>query len=253
MSRRKNIKGVVLVGGTGSRLYPLTTVTNKHLLPVYDRPMVYYPLQTLRNAGVREAMIVTGGSNAGDFLRLLGDGRKFGFDRLHYTYQESAGGIAQALGLAEEFAGRDNVVVILGDNIIEHNVAVAAADFQRQGGGAKLMLKEVPNPSSYGVVELNGDRIVNIEEKPSKPRSNLAAIGIYFYEPGVFEVIKTLKPSGRGELEITDVNNHYIRQGTMSFSILDGFWADCGESIDSYLQAINLVAQHGANDGAACP
>ena len=251
--RPRALKGVVLVGGTGSRLYPITTVTNKHLLPVYDRPMVYYPLQALINAGVKEAMLVTGGNNAGDFLRLLGDGRKFGFSRLHYAYQEQAGGIAQALGLAETFAGGDDILVILGDNIIESNVRQAAAEFAAQETGAKLILTEVPNPSAYGVAELKDGRITGIEEKPENPKSNLAVIGIYFYSSDVFEVIKTLEPSGRGELEITDVNNHFIRAGTATHSVLDGYWADCGESIDSYLEAVNLVARKGANDRAPCP
>jgi glucose-1-phosphate thymidylyltransferase len=243
----------VLVGGTGSRLYPITTVTNKHLLPVYDRPMVYYPLQTLANAGVTEAMIVTGGNNAGDFLRLLGDGSKFGFTRLHYAYQEEAGGIAQALGLAEAFAGDDDILVILGDNIIESNIRNAAKDFDLQNEGAKLILTEVSNPSAYGVAELKDGRIAGIEEKPENPKSKLVAIGIYFYGREVFDAIKELEPSGRGELEITDVNNHFIRAGSMTHSVLDGFWADCGESIDSYLEAINLVALKGANDRAPCP
>ena len=251
--RPRALKGVVLVGGTGSRLYPITTVTNKHLLPVYDRPMVYYPLQTLANAGVKEAMLVTGGNNAGDFLRLLGDGRKFGFSRLHYAYQEQAGGIAQALGLTETFAGDDDILVILGDNIIESNVCDAAKEFAAQENGAKLILTQVPNPSAYGVAELENGRITGIEEKPEDPRSNLAVIGIYFYSREVFEVIKTLEPSGRGELEITDVNNHFIRADTATHSILDGYWADCGESIDSYLEAVNLVARNGANDRAPCP
>ena len=253
MSADGALKGVVLVGGTGSRLNPITTVTNKHLLPVYDRPMVYHPLQTLVNAGVREAMIVTGGNNAGDFVRLLGDGRRFGFHRLHYAYQEQPGGIAQALGLAEQFAAGDKILVILGDNIIETNVRGAADAFRRQESGAMLILKPVPNPSAYGVVEIENDRIVGIEEKPENPRSDLVAIGIYFYEPEVFEIIKKLTPSCRGELEITDVNAHYIQAGVMTHSLLKGYWADCGESIDSYLEATNLVAQNGANDRAPCP
>jgi glucose-1-phosphate thymidylyltransferase len=253
VKRRRALKGVVLVGGTGSRLNPITTVTNKHLLPVYDRPMVYYPLQALINAGVTEAMIVTGGNNAGDFLRLLGDGSKFGFERLHYAYQEEAGGIAQALGLAETFAGDDGILVILGDNIIETNIRDAAKEFELQDGGAKLILTEVSNPSAYGVAQLENGRIIGIEEKPENPISNLVAIGIYFYGSEVFDVIKTLEPSGRGELEITDVNNHFIRAGSMTHSLLKGYWADCGESIDSYLEAINLIARKGANDRALCP
>jgi glucose-1-phosphate thymidylyltransferase len=253
MTSGKKLKGVVLAGGTGSRLHPLTSVTNKHLLPVYDRPMVYYPLQTLARAGVKEAMLVTGGQNAGDFLPLIGDGSSFGFERLQYAYQHEAGGIAQALGLAEPFVGDDDVLVILGDNIIEGNLGAAAADFADQDQGAKLVLTRVDTPESYGVVELDGDRIVGIEEKPTEPKSNLIATGFYFYDAAVFRYVKELKPSGRGELEITDVNNHYVREGRMTYTVLDGFWADGGESIDSYLEAINLVAARGANDRAPLP
>ena len=214
MNSGRTLKGVVLAGGTGSRLHPLTSVTNKHLLPVYDRPMVYYPLQTLAGVGVKEAMLITGGQNAGDFLPLIGDGSKFGFQRLQYAYQHEAGGIAQALGLAEAFVGDDDVLVILGDNIIQGNLRAAAAAFASQTGGAKLVLTEVPNPAAYGVVELDGDRIVAIEEKPANPKSNLIATGFYFYDPAVFQIVKNLRPSGRGELEITDVNNHYVRDGS---------------------------------------
>jgi glucose-1-phosphate thymidylyltransferase len=253
MNSGKTLKGVVLAGGTGSRLHPLTSVTNKHLLPVYDRPMVYYPLQTLAGVGVKEAMLITGGQNAGDFLPLIGDGSKFGFERLQYAYQHEAGGIAQALGLAEAFVGDDDVLVILGDNIIQGNLTAAAAGFAAQPGGARLVLTEVSNPAAYGVVELDGDRIVGIEEKPDTPKSNLIATGFYFYDPSVFQIVKTLQPSGRGELEITDVNNHYVDEGRMTYAVLDGFWADGGESIDSYLEAINLVAFHGANDRAPLP
>jgi glucose-1-phosphate thymidylyltransferase len=253
MSSHKTLKGVVLAGGTGSRLHPLTSVTNKHLLPIYDRPMIYYPLQTLANVGVKEAMLITGGQNAGDFLPLIGDGSRFGFERLQYAYQHEAGGIAQALGLAEAFVGDDDVLVILGDNIIQGNLRSATNGFSAQSNGSRLVLTEVSNPGSYGVVELDGDRIVGIEEKPSEPKSDLIATGFYFYDSLVFQIVKSLQPSGRGELEITDVNNHYIREGNMGYALLDGFWADGGESIDSYLEAINLVATNGANDRADLP
>jgi len=241
------MKGVVLAGGTGSRLYPLTKITNKHLLPVYDKPMIYYPIQTLVNAGIEDIMIVTGGNNAGDFLRLLGNGREFGLRRLHYTYQERPGGIADALSLAEDFADGDRIVLILGDNIIEGNIRKAVEDFRRQERGAKVLLKEVENPQSYGVAEIRGGRIVRVEEKPKHPKTNYAVIGIYMYDNRVFDIIRTLKPSARGELEITDVNNRYIQWGEMTYDFLEGWWADAGESIDYYLKANNLVAKYGAN------
>ncbi len=249
----RNLKGVVLAGGTGSRLYPLTSVTNKHLLPVYNRPMIYYPLATLADAGVTEVMLVTGGQSAGSFLPLLGDGKQFGFNRLQYAYQQEAGGIAQALGLAREFVGADDVLVILGDNIIESSLSEAANEFRDQRGGARLILKEVSNPSSYGVVELHEDRITEIIEKPENPKSNLIATGYYFFDSSVFQVVEDLTPSGRGELEITDVNNHYVRKGNMHYSVLDGFWADGGESIASYLETNNLVAQKGTLNRADLP
>jgi len=241
------MKGVVLAGGTGSRLYPLTKITNKHLLPIYDKPMIYYPIQTLVNAGIEDIMIVTGGNNAGDFLRLLGNGREFGLKRLHYTYQERPGGIADALSLAEDFADGDKIVLILGDNIIEGNIRKAVEDFRRQERGAKVLLKEVENPQSYGVAEIREGRIVRIEEKPEHPKTNYAVIGIYMYDNRVFDIIRTLKPSARGELEITDVNNKYIEWGEMTYEFLEGWWADAGESIDYYLRANNLVAKYGAN------
>jgi len=241
------MKGVVLAGGGGTRLYPLTRITNKHLLPIYDKPMIYYPIQTLVNAGITDILIVTGGNNAGDFLRLLGNGREFGLKHINYTYQERAGGIAEALGLAEHFADGQKVVVILGDNIIEGNICKAVRAFEQQERGAKVLLKEVPDPENYGVPVLDGNRIVKIEEKPAKPATNFAVLGIYMYDSTVFDIIKTLKPSGRGELEITDVNNAYIEAGTMTSDILEGWWADAGASIDAYLCANNLVAQHGAN------
>jgi glucose-1-phosphate thymidylyltransferase len=241
------VKGVVLAGGSGTRLHPLTRITNKHLLPIYDKPMIYYPIQTLVNAGITDILLVTGGNNAGDFLRLLGNGREFGLKHLNYTYQEKAGGIAEALGLAEHFVDGNKVVVILGDNIIQGNIRKAVQSFAEQKKGAKVLLKEVPDPENYGVPTLEGNRILRIDEKPSKPATNLAVIGIYMYDATVFEVIRTLKPSDRGELEITDVNNAYIEAGTMTCDVLEGWWADAGASIDSYLHSNNLVAQFGAN------
>ena len=236
------MKGVVLAGGTGSRLYPLTKITNKHLLPVFDRPMIYYPIQSLVEAGINDIMIVTGGESAGDFLRLLGNGTQFGLKDLNYTYQEKAGGIAEALGLAEHFVGKDKVVVFLGDNIIEGSIREAVNGFQKQKSGAKILLKEVENPQSYGVPEITGDRIVRIEEKPRHPQSPFAVIGIYMYDSRVFDIIRTLPSSARGELEITDVNNAYIESGEMTYEILEGWWADAGESIEALLKANNLVA-----------
>ena len=241
------MKGVVLAGGGGTRLYPLTRITNKHLLPIYDKPMIYYPIQTLVNAGITDILLVTGGNNAGDFLRLLGNGREFGLKHLNYTYQERAGGIAEALGLAEHFVDGQKVVVILGDNIVEGNIVGAVNAFEEQAKGARVLLKEVPDPENYGVPVLDGDRILRIEEKPARPATNYAVLGIYMYDPTVFDIIRTLKPSGRGELEITDVNNAYIAAGTMTYDVLEGFWADAGASIDAYLHSNNLVAQHGAN------
>jgi glucose-1-phosphate thymidylyltransferase len=240
------MKGIVLAGGLGTRLYPLTKVTNKHLLPVYNQPMIYYPIQTLINAGIRDIMIVTGGNSAGDFLRLLGNGKDFGLKHLNYTYQEGEGGIADALKLAEHFADGDLICVILGDNIIEGNIVKAREDFEKQGKGAKILLKKVPDPQRFGVPELDGDRIVRIEEKPKVPKSDYAVTGIYFYDSRVFEIIKTLKPSARGELEITDVNNDYIERGEMTWAELEGWWTDAG-TFDSLLRASNLVAKTGAN------
>ena len=240
------MKGVVLAGGTGSRLNPLTRVTNKHLLPVYDKPMVYYPIQTLVNAGIQEILLVTGGKNAGDFLRLLGNGRDFGLKHINYTYQEGEGGIAEALGLAEHFADGEQVCVVLGDNIIETNVQHAVENFKKQNVGARIILKEVEDADRFGVAEIQGDSVVSIEEKPRRPKSNYAVIGIYLYDPTVFEKIRRLKPSGRGELEITDVNNFYIEEGTLSYEILDGWWTDAG-TFESLLRANKLVAETGAN------
>ena len=240
------MKGVVLAGGTGSRLNPLTRVTNKHLLPIYDKPMVYYPIQTLVNAGVHEILLVTGGKNAGDFLRLLGNGRDFGLKHLNYTYQEGEGGIADALALAEHFADGDAICVILGDNIIENNICQAVANFTKQKEGAKILLKEVTDAQRFGVAEVRGNNVVGIEEKPKRPKSNYAVIGIYLYDYSVFTKIRRLKPSGRRELEITDVNNFYIEEGKLTYEILDGWWTDAG-TFESLLRANNLVAQTGAN------
>jgi len=222
------MKGVVLAGGLGKRLGALTRITNKHLLPIYDRPMIYYPIQTLIDAGISDILLVTGGSNAGDFLRLLGNGEEFGLKHLHYTYQRGEGGIAEALGLAEHFAGGDPIVVILGDNIVEKSIRPAVERFAADGRGAKLLLKEVEDPQRFGVAELRGDRIVGIEEKPQHPKSNFAVTGVYMFDRHVFDIIKTLKPSARGELEISDVNNAYIQRGQMSYEILDGWWTDAG-------------------------
>ena len=236
------MKGVVLAGGTGSRLYPLTRVTNKHLLPVYDKPMVYYPIQTLVDAGIQEILLVTGGKNAGDFLRLLGNGHDFGLKHLNYTYQEGEGGIAEALGLAEYFAGGEPICVILGDNIIENNICRAVENFKKQKEGAKILLKRVPDAYRFGVAEIRGNHVVRIQEKPKVTKSNYAVIGIYFYDPTVFQKIRRLKPSGRGELEITDVNNFYIEEGKLTYEILDGWWTDAG-TFDSLRTATNLVAE----------
>jgi glucose-1-phosphate thymidylyltransferase len=236
------MKGVVLAGGTGSRLFPLTKITNKHLLPVYDQPMIYYPIQTLVDAGIRDILVVTGGRNAGDFLRLLANGKNFGLSHIDYTYQEGEGGIAEALGLAEHFADGHKICVILGDNIIEGSIRDAADAFRSQERGAKILLKKVPDAERFGVAEIDGDRVVNIEEKPARPRSNYAVTGIYMYDGMVFDKIRSIVRSARGELEITDVNNAYIREGTLSFSYLDGWWTDAG-TFDSLLRASNLVAQ----------
>lgn len=234
------MKGVVLAGGTGSRLFPLTKITNKHLLPVYDKPMVYYPIETLVSAGIHDILVVTGGRNSGDFLRLLGNGKQFGA-HLNYTYQEGEGGIAEALGLAEHFAHGESICVILGDNILECSIRDAVNAFKAQNGGARILLKEVPDAERFGVAEIQGDRIMGIEEKPSEPKSHYAVTGIYMYDATVFQKIHTCTPSSRGELEITDVNNAYVIEGTMSFSYLDGWWTDAG-TFDSLLRAANLVA-----------
>jgi glucose-1-phosphate thymidylyltransferase len=239
------MKGIVLAGGTGSRLFPLTKITNKHLLPIYDRPMIYFPIQTLVDADIRDILIVTGGRNSGDFLRLLANGKQWGLNHINYTYQEGEGGIADALNLAEHFADGQQICVVLGDNIIEGSIREAADRFRQQPAGAHILLKEVQDAERFGVAEVSGDRIVGIEEKPPQPKSNLAVTGIYMYDATVFDKIKTLVPSRRGELEITDVNNAYIREGNMTFSYLDGWWTDAG-TFESLLRAANLVAESAA-------
>ncbi|HVS81079.1 MAG TPA: sugar phosphate nucleotidyltransferase [Pyrinomonadaceae bacterium] len=241
------MKGVVLAGGLGSRLRPLTAVTNKHLLPVYNQPMIYYPIQTLVNAGITDIMIVTGGNSAGDFLKLLGNGKAFGLKHLNYTYQEGEGGIAAALALVEHFAAGGPVCVVLGDNIIQGNIRAAVESYREQGKGAKILLKKVADPQRFGVPQLDGQRVLKIEEKPAEPKSEYAVIGVYMYDGRVFEIIHVLKPSGRGELEITDVNNAYIERGEMTWDVLEGWWSDAG-TFESLLHASNLVAETGANN-----
>jgi glucose-1-phosphate thymidylyltransferase len=235
------MKGIVLAGGLGTRLHPLTKITNKHLLPIYNRPMIYYPIQTLVDAGITEILIVTGGRNAGHFLELLGNGQEFGLKHLDYTYQVGEGGIAAALSLAEYFVDKDPVCVILGDNVYEKSVRKSAEAFIQRGHGARIHLKRVENPQRFGVPVMEGDRIVKIEEKPKAPKSDYAVTGLYMYDNAVFEIIKSLKPSGRGELEITDVNNAYIERGDMTFSTVDGWWSDAG-TFDSLLRTNILVA-----------
>lgn len=240
------IRGVVLAGGLGARLAPVTLVTNKHLLPVYDKPMIFYPIETLVRAGIVEILLVTGGEHAGDFLRVLGTGEQLGIRRLHYTYQQGEGGIADALRLAEPFAEGHRICVILGDNLIGKNIRAATAAFMEQKQGARILLKEVPDPERFGVVQLDNGRITRIIEKPADPPSNLAVIGIYFYDGRVFDIVRTLKPSGRGELEITDVNNAYLEQGTLEHDVLEGWWTDAG-TFESLHSASNLVRDGGAN------
>jgi glucose-1-phosphate thymidylyltransferase len=241
------LKGVILAGGTGSRLLPLTTITNKHLLPVYDKPMIFYPIEALVTAGVTEIMIVTGGNHAGEFLRLLKSGKEFGCTSLQYAYQEQAGGIAEALGLAQEFVDGDKCVVVLGDNILGESIRTSVENFRHQERGARILLKEVARPESYGVPIIENNRIIIVQEKPQYPRSPYAVIGFYMYDAEVWDIIHTLRPSGRGELEITDVNNAYIDRNRMEFDIISGWWGDAGESIESYREAFNYVAEHGAN------
>src|SRR3990167_2155244 len=236
------MKGIVLAGGLGSRLAPLTQVTNKHLLPVYDKPMIHYPIQTLVTAGIHDIMIVTGGNSAGDFLKLLGNGQEFGLKDLYYTYQRGEGGIAEALSLAEHFADGEDVAVILGDNIIEDDITPYVKKFKQQKSGARIFLKEVPDPERFGVPVIQNGKISRIEEKPKKPKSKYAVTGIYMYDARVFDIVKTLKPSRRGELEISDVNNRYIEDGTLEFDILKGFWTDAG-TFDSLVHANQLVSE----------
>ncbi len=239
------MKGIVLAGGLGTRLLPMTRVTNKHLLPVYDRPMIYYPIQTLVEAGITEILLVTGGNSAGDFLRLLGNGREFGLKHLNYTYQEGEGGIAAALALAEDFADGEPVCVVLGDNILQKSIRPAVERYARKGTGGLVLLKDVPDPERFGVPAIEGGRIVTIEEKPKTPRSRYAVIGVYMYDARVFEIIRTLEPSGRGELEITDVNNQYLAWGELDFDYVDGWWTDAG-AVESLYRAATLVARERA-------
>jgi glucose-1-phosphate thymidylyltransferase len=242
-----DLKGVILAGGTGSRLYPLTKVTNKHLLPVYNAPMIYYPLRTLVDAGITQILIVTGGRNAGDFLRLLANGKEFGLKRLNYAYQEGEGGIADALRLAEDFAEGERICVLLGDNILQGSIKQAVVNFEQQARGAHILLKGVTNPERFGVPVFEGDRIIRIEEKPAHPASQFAVTGVYFYDASVFEKANRLKPSSRGELEITDVNNAYLQEGSLTYSILEGWWTDAG-TFQSLRLATNLVAESLAKD-----
>jgi glucose-1-phosphate thymidylyltransferase len=249
------MKGVILAGGTGSRLHPLTRITNKHLLPVYDKPMIFYPIETLVAAGIEEVMVVTGGNHAGEFLPLLGNGHEFGLKRLQFSYQDQPGGIAQALGLCEPFIDGDRVVVMLGDNILGESIAPYVDNFRRQARGGRILLKAMDDPAHLrhlGVPILGEDqRLLFIREKPQTPPSRYAVIGVYMYDPAVFEIVRALKPSGRGELEITDVNNAYIDRGLMEYDVIEGFWGDAGESIAVYYQVIDHVRQHGANRPAA--
>jgi glucose-1-phosphate thymidylyltransferase len=244
------MKAVILAGGTGTRLHPLTRITNKHLLPLYDRPMVTYAIETLVLAGVTEMMLVTGGTHAGEFLRLLGNGHEWGIERLLYAYQERPGGIAEALGLAERFVGGDRVVVFLADNVVEYGIGDSVARFVAQPDGARILLTEMSDPEHLrhlGVPEFSDGRVTGIIEKPEAPPSKYAVTGIYFYDAGVFDVIPKLVPSGRGELEITDVNNHYVRAGTMQYDVLEGYWGDAGESIDAYYAVNDFVRRQGVN------
>jgi len=244
------MKGVVLAGGKGTRLHPLTRITNKHLLPIYDRPMVTYAVEALIGAGVKELLLVTGGTHAGEFFRLLGDGHEYGIERLSYAYQEREGGIAEALGLAERFAVEEPIAVVLADNVFEHSIRPAIESFEKQKKGARILLAHIDDPEHLrhlGVAELDGDRVVKIVEKPEEPASEYAVTGVYLYDASVFEVIPTLQPSGRGELEITDVNNWYVEQGAMTYEIVEGFWGDAGESIDAYYEVNDFVRAHGVN------
>jgi glucose-1-phosphate thymidylyltransferase len=244
------MKGVILAGGIGSRLHPLTRITNKHLLPIYDRPMVTYAIEAIVNSGITEIMVVTGGTHAGEFFRLLGDGNAHGIERLSYAYQERESGIADALGLAERFAAGDRVLVMLADNVFGQSIKPAVDNYAKQERGARIVLSRQGDPEHLrhlGVAELDGDRVVRIVEKPENPASDLAVTGLYFYDASVFEFVPTLSPSARGELEITDVNNWFIEQGAMEYDVVEGFWGDAGESIDAYYAVNDFVRQHGAN------
>lgn len=237
------MKGVILAGGLGSRLRPLTTITNKHLLPIYDRPMIYYPLQMMVDAGITDIMLVTGGNSAGDFLRLVGNGEAFGLSRINYAYQQGEGGIAEALGLARDFVGNDRMVVVLGDNILQHGIRKGVEAYAQQESGSRIFLKSVEHPWEYGIAEIDGPRIRRIIEKPSNPPSDLAVIGVYMYPPDVFDVIDTLEPSARGELEITDVNNAYIARDEMEYEVVEGWWLDAGENHEALLHANLTMAR----------
>jgi glucose-1-phosphate thymidylyltransferase len=245
-----SLKGVILAGGSGTRLHPLTRITNKHLLPIYDRPMVTYAIEALVKAGVTELMLVTGGTHAGEFFRLLGNGHEYGIDRLFYAYQDRPGGIAEALGLAERFGRGDRIVVMLADNVVERSLSPAVENFRRQERGGRILLAHLDEPEHLrhlGVAELEGDRVIRIVEKPAEPPSAFAVTGIYFYDEQVWDVLPTLEPSGRGELEITDVNNWYVREGRMEYDVLEGFWGDAGESIDAYYEVNDFVRANGVN------
>ena len=245
------MKGVILAGGSGTRLHPLTRITNKHLLPLYDRPMVTYAVEALVRAGIDELMLVTGGTHAGEFFRLLGNGHEYGIDRLAYGYQDQAGGIAEALGLAERFVGRDKVCVMLADNIFQRSLAPIVENFTRQAKGARIVLSRVEEDEHLrhlGVAAMDGDRVTEIVEKPEAPPSRFAVTGVYFYDEQVWDVIPTLEPSGRGELEITDVNNHYVAQGTMEHDVVEGFWGDAGESIEAYYEVNDFVRRNAENE-----
>lgn len=247
------MKGVILAGGTGSRLFPLTRITNKHLLPIYDRPMITYGIEAMVGAGITKIMVVSGGTHAGEFFRLLGNGQDYGIEQLQYAYQENAGGIAEALGLAEHFVGSERMCVMLGDNILERSIGFAARNFEAQEQGARVLLADIGDPAHLchlGVPTLDENkRITSIVEKPNDPPSPYAVTGIYFYDNTVFSILPTLKPSGRGELEITDVNNHYVNEGVMEYDVIEGFWGDAGESIEAYYEVNDFVRAHGANKG----
>ncbi len=242
------MKGVVLAGGLGTRLRPLTSITNKHLLPVYNKPMVYYPIEMLVEAGITDIMIVTGGNSAGDFLRLIGNGEDFGLSRINYAYQKGEGGIAQALGLAREFVGNDRVVVVLGDNILQNGIEKGVEAFAQQQKGSRIFLKQVDHPWEYGIAEVDGNKIKRITEKPKNPLSDLAVIGVYMYPPDVFDIVATLAPSARGELEVTDINNAYIQRGEMEYQVVEGWWLDAGESHEALLKANHIVARQNGVD-----